>query len=130
MKIRRDYVTNSSSTSYIIICDGEFTKDNLSEFMGVQRHSPLYPLVNSLYDAIINGRQSAQSANKESLEDFFLDGPSPELWERVIRAQRQGRQVWVGSLSSEETPAESLFCCSAFEWENDKMYINALNCVW
>jgi hypothetical protein len=130
MKIRRDYVTNSSSTSYIIICAEEFTRDNLSEIMGIRRHSPLYPLVNSLYDAIMGGREPAQSATKEALEDLFRLGLSPQLWERVNRAQQQGKEIWVGDLSSEETPSESLFCCSAFEWENDKMYINALNCVW
>jgi hypothetical protein len=136
MKIRADYVTNSSSTSYIIICDGRFTKTNLSKLMGIQKKSPLFPLVEALYDCIMCTREPAGSAwmndpkYGDSWEVFLKGRFSQKVWEKAVQAQQQGREIWVGDLSSEETGVQTLFCCDSYEWENDKMYINALNCVW
>ncbi|MBI5569626.1 MAG: hypothetical protein HY914_06735 [Desulfomonile tiedjei] len=136
MKIRTDYVTNSSSTSYIVICDGQFTRAKLSKMMGIPKKSPLSPLVDALYDCIRQTGEPAELAWREdprygdSLETFLKGRFSHKVWERAVEAQQEGKRIWVGSLSSEETAVETLFCCDSFEWENDEMYINALNCVW
>lgn len=136
MKIRADYVTNSSSTSYIIICDGTLTKADLTNIMGIQKSSPLYPLVDSLYISIMQSIEPAESAWKadpkygDSWEVFLRGRFSEKVLKKAWEGQQHGKNIWVGSLSSEETDAQSLFCCDSFEWEDDKMYINALNCVW
>ena len=136
MKIKSDFVTNSSTTSYIIICDGDFTQQDLADLMGMQKDSVFSELVESLYEALHHRLGPARSAWEidkiyEGDYETYLRGHfSEEVLGKVLDAERKGKSVFVGSLASDNNMTESLFCCDCFEWENDKLYINGLHCVW
>lgn len=136
MKIKSDFVTNSSTTSYIIICDGDFTQKNLADLMGVQKGSAFSGLVESLYQSLYNRLNPARSAREidenygGNFEAYLRGNFSEEVLRKVRDAERNGRSVFAGSLASDNNETESFFCCDSFEWENDKLYINALQCVW
>src|SRR5208283_632921 len=121
MKIRADYVTNSSSTSYIIICDGNFTEDDFAEIMGIQKNSPLFVLVISLYGAtkasIGHPKLAWELRDKYGgdFQAFVKDRFSDEVWLKVVEARKRGKAVHVGLLSSGESEAEDLFCRDSFE---------------
>ena len=67
MKIRLDFVTNSSSSSFIIGIKGELTKENLLKYLGVVEDSPLFEFARNLADFI------ARKAKPKSIEEVKND---------------------------------------------------------
>lgn len=122
MKIRTDYVTNSSSTSFIIILDGEFSENNFLQLAGVDQSSPLCPVFKKLYKII-------REKMKEATDITILNGME-ELKEKMRLAQESGKKVYSGKLESEDNIFECFFCTDSIEMENEKIYFNAVECVW
>jgi hypothetical protein len=136
MKLRSDFVTNSSSTSFVIICNGELTLEKLRRLLGVEESSPLAGLAVGLLDALkpklrsVEGYRVWAGCEGDVGDAWIAEEFSNEVAERVGKARQKGAQVYMGCLDSDGDEMESFFCCDAFEVENEEMYLNALNCVW
>lgn len=90
MKLRTGFVSNSSSSSFVIWYKDDLTKENLIKAMGVDKNNPLYFFADDLSDYII--AESKDSYNKpiDTFEELakgygFInyDDKNPDLTEAI-----------------------------------------------
>ncbi len=134
MKIKTDFVTNSSSTSFLIITQSELKEEHFIKLMGVRKDSELYDMVEDLYyrikNEMIDVHKAYKKDNYSSCKEYILEKFSKEVYEKVITAENNNQKVYVGTLSSDEEPFISFLCMDCFVEETDKIYFNYTNCYW
>ncbi len=140
MKIRAGFVSNSSSTSFLILAAEDLTEENFFELMGVNPKSPLADIFRELHEALLDG--AGTPVDLQKIDDSvpvteWLDGLgderspiSPRMVEKLLDAKKRGLKVYHGNLDTESSQAECFFCCDSFETENEKFYFNALECAY
>ena len=138
MKIRWDFVTNSSSTNYMIICKGVPNKEVFLIAMGApKKESPLRHLFEELYGVLCENMIHASKAIRGGYWGSAKD--IPELIEREFskisanranEALQKGLDIWIGYLRSDSDNIGAFFCTESVIVNHPKLYINALNCTW
>ena len=136
MKIRAEFVSNSSSTSFLIITDQDLDRKSFFSLMGIQESSPLAELFSELHNAILHNGDRIDLAiipHDALVQDWFghfREKLTPKMIEKLEEGRRRGSKAYYGWLGSESTNAETFFCTDSFEAENDQVYLNALECIW
>lgn len=135
MRIRSGFVSNSSSTSFLIITHDELEEGAFLELMGVAPDSPIADLFRELFSGIIDASRYVDFSRVDkrvSPETWFdrNNRLSAPMIDRLKQAAEQGLKAYFGHLSSDDTPVQSFFCTDAFEVENERIYFNYLECAW
>jgi hypothetical protein len=137
VKLRSGFVANSSSTSFLIIANGDFTRQDLKKLLGVNDSSPLAPFFEQLYDDIrgaISAELDLGHAGKNVPTWAEGAGRRRRLSERMLEklesSRKEGYRAYFGYLDSETSPVQTFFCTDSFEEEDEKIYLNALECAW
>ena len=134
MRVRAGFVSNSSSTSFLILTRDELEEGAFLELMGVAPDSPIADLFRELFSDVVGSSRCVDLARvdaRTSPEEWFdTDRLSPTMITRLRDAAGKGLKAYFGSLSSEDTPVQSFFCTDAFEVENEQIYFNYLECAW
>jgi len=111
MKARLDFVTNSSTSSYVVGVHGELTEEKLWHMFGVTEDSLLAPLGKELAKHIVNNVQ-AYTREEVIAEWDELWGISPKVFDL-------GMTCYVGWASTEEYGIEQILCQMEIHHEDE-----------
>lgn len=133
MKVKLDFVSNSSSTSFVYISDEELSEEVFLKAAGVDGNGPVGNLFRQMYSEISASirRYGKYVTTKEAADSLAGTHEfTPEVVEKMKDAIKQGKNVVTSKLSSDGPLAESLLCMAMFEIKSDHFYINAYNDYW
>jgi len=133
MKIKFDFVSNSSSTSFVYISDEELSEEAFLKAAGVDGNGPVGDLFRQMHSEISTAilHYGKQVTTKEAADSLAGTHKfTPEVVEKMKDAIKQGKKIVTSTLDSDGPLAESLLCMAMFEIESDRFYINAYNNYW
>ena len=132
MKIRMGYVTNSSSTNFLILSKKELTPELLYRKLGFKKGSILEYRAKELCDDIINGTLDGlrwfdyDELSEANVKEVFGDKAAEEY---VLR-DRKGFFGYFGHTGTDDSVLTCFFTTDSFEIDDKDFYLNARNCVW
>lgn len=132
MKIKMDFVSNSSSTSFVYIACEMLSRDEFLAAAGVDPESPVAPLFTTMYvelkTQIDRGTVLTRAEEVDTLEN--RQQYMPEVLDRMKQGIADGETVTVGHFSSENNLAELTLCTEIFEIKSERFFINAYDNYW
>lgn len=126
MKIRKGFVTNSSSTNFIIICEQELTFDYLYDKLSGSKKSVFDEEIKELCKIILAYAQKLENIDFFKLTEEY-GGDLDKVYKKL---SKKSCYIYRGYTYSDSDEIESFFTCTPIEFESDGFYLNALNCVW
>lgn len=137
MKIRNGFVTNSSSTSFIISTKNDLNKSSFLESIGVENKCILNKFFEDLFDSIEVNKRNIIDVIKEDphckdIENFLKqEGFNENTISKVTELINMGQDVFFGTFRSDAaTVAEAYFCCESFIVCEDDIYFNGNISGW
>ncbi len=102
MKTRHGFVSNSSSSSFIIMCKGELTKEKLMKVFDISKDNPLFSVANSIAFCLMG----ATEMSKEDFDEYEYDESH-----KAHKAFKDGKKVYMGHAASDSGDATEYMLC-------------------
>ncbi len=132
MIIRDGFVTNSSSTNFMIISKKELTYDYLMEKLGFKNSSRIWSSGSSLANDIINATKSGvRWFEVEKIDyDTVLAIFGQESANKFNELSQKGYHTYLGHTSSDDDYLTSFMTMDSFVIDERDFYMDGKNCGW
>lgn len=129
MKIRMGFITNSSSTNFLIISKEELTEEYLFEKLGFIKDGMLEKQGRELCRSIIYALDGGLRYHNYEIPDY--ESIKKVFGEKSARlfVKNKGYHAYWGYTSSDDSPITQFFTTDSFEIEDKDFYLNGRACV-
>ena len=132
MKIRDGFVTNSSSTNFMIVSKEELTVDYLMKKLGIKKNSRMrnqgYCLAKDLINATSNGVRwyDIDEINYSNILEIFGE----ESAKKYKELSAKGYHTYIGHTSSDDDHITAYLTTDYFIIDKKDFYMDGRNCIW
>ncbi len=132
MKIREGFVTNSSSTNFLLITKRKISVEYLMKKLGIKKGSPLGYIGRQLCEEIIRGTTRGlrwfdfDEINYANIEKAFCSASA----EKYVSLVKKNYFVFWGHTDSDSGYLTSYFTTDSFIIDDPDFYIDGKNCMW
>ena len=132
MIIRDGYVTNSSSTNFMIISKERLTRDYLIEKLGFKKDSSINSATVSLANDIVSATEyGVRWFEVEQIDyDTILKIFGKESAEKYKKLSKKGYYTYFGHTSSDDDSLTSFMTMDCFVIDERDFYMDGKNCIW
>ena len=137
MKIRQGFVSNSSSSSFVIISkDGELTEDKIKKAFESAKGSPFEGLIDDCVKTLLNRAEKTEIKDilsdygHNTFDDYYNSAIGYKEDEIIANALMEGKTVYKGSISDQDDrvldgkPVEDYILCGAkIDYEDSEIII-------
>ena len=134
MKIRMGFVTNSSSTNFLLITKEELSPEYIFKKLGFKKNSPMEDLAmelcNSLYSGTCLGLYHGQQ-DEEINENSIRKNFGEYCTEKYKYYNKKGYHTYWGQTATDDGEIlTAFFTADTFEIEESGIYLNGRKCTF
>ena len=132
MIIRDGFVTNSSSTNFMIVCKEELTSNYLLKKLGFKENSKIIGASLTLVNDIINATNSGlRWYDIETIDyDAILEAFGKESADKYRELSAKGYHTYLGHTNSDDDYITSFMTMDSFIIDQKDFYMDGKNCSW